>query len=51
MWHRHFAIDFTIQKCNHIINICLDVYHIYVIVNFTKFNLYHVDMCHYIGKI
>jgi hypothetical protein len=57
MWHLHFTTDFTTQKCNHIIYICLNIYYLhneiiiiynYIIVSVIKFNLYHVDTCRYI---
>jgi hypothetical protein len=53
-----YMIGFKTQKCNCIIYIFLNIYYlnnkiiilyIYIIVNFNIFNLYHVDMCHYIG--
>jgi hypothetical protein len=56
MGHLHFATNFMIQKSSQIIYILklfiilnYKIINVYIIVNFIKFNLYHVDTCHYIG--
>jgi hypothetical protein len=50
--------NFTTETCSQIIYICLNIYYFntkllllyfIIIIIFVKFNMYHVDMCHYIG--